>query len=386
MEQKAKFIIIGLIGVAVICFFLFIQSLGVKQQLARERDDLKTENTTLTAKMERLTSSLREYETKVSFLNNELDRVSREKADLDKKFELVNKTKEALIEELKAKRQERVSQSALKEPQQEFAPQGNDVYWASILKAKTDLEFQLGNVRSELKNLQINNEQLQREKGTSELELNNLRRERDDLNRQLDYNKKLLDSITQELVREKNDKAQIQNSYKLIRNENSVLSRQLASLNNRKINLERKLQDIQEDKGSLERRISEMEVILTDRLGQMDNLKEKMTGAKSGLPVEEKKESVELPAIVVKPQAEVPGEQRESGATLMGRIMAINKENNFVIIDLGSESKVKAGDTFRVYRGDKPIANIEVIQVRQSISACDIKRQGLQIKIGDIVR
>ncbi len=160
----------------------------------------------------------------------------------------------------------------------------------------------------------------------------------------------------------------------------------MASLNNRKINLERKLQDIQEDKGSLERRISEMEVILTDRLGQMDNLKEKMTGAKSGLPVEEKKESVELPAIVVKPQAEVPGEQRESGATLMGRIMAINKENNFVIIDLGSESKVKAGDTFRVYRGDKPIANIEVIQVRQSISACDIKRQGLQIKIGDIVR
>ncbi len=220
MEQKAKFIIIGLIGVAVICFFLFIQSLGVKQQLARERDDLKTENTTLTAKMERLTSSLREYETKVSFLNNELDRVSREKADLDKKFELVNKTKEALIEELKAKRQERVSQSALKEPQQEFAPQGNDVYWASILKAKTDLEFQLGNVRSELKNLQINNEQLQREKGTSELELNNLRRERDDLNRQLDYNKKLLDSITQELVREKNDKAQIQKRYKLIRNEN----------------------------------------------------------------------------------------------------------------------------------------------------------------------
>ncbi|PIP19655.1 MAG: hypothetical protein COT38_04600 [Candidatus Omnitrophica bacterium CG08_land_8_20_14_0_20_41_16] len=386
MEQKAKFIIVGLIGVAVICLFLFIQALGSKQQLTRERDDLKAENTSLTAKTDKLTNSLREYELKIGSLNSELDRVSSEKADLDKKFELANKAREELIEKLKEKRQEQASQPVLNESKQEFTPQTNDAYWASVLKAKTDLEFQLGNVRSELKNIQLNNEQLQREKSTLELDLNNLRHEKDDLERQLDYNKKLMDSIAQELVREKNDKTQIQGSYKLIRNENSVLSRQLASLNSRKVNLERKIQELQENKDTLSRRVSEMETMLTERLTQIDVMKGRIEGVKPGLLNEEKNESVELPAIVVKPQGMIPGSQEESGAPLMGKVIAVNKENNFVIIDLGEEAGVKVGDAFRVYHLDKSIANIEAIQVRRNITACDIRKQGSQIKIGDIVR
>jgi chromosome segregation ATPase len=384
MEQKAKLIIVGLIGVTVICLFLFIQALGVKQQLTRERDDLKDENTSLTAKMDKLANNLRAYEEKIKSLNSDLDRVSQEKAELDKKYELTNKAREELVEKLKAKKQEQ--SEASDRSSQSFIPRTDDTYWAGILKAKTDLELQLGNVRSELKNLQINNEQLQRDRSTLELELNNLKRDRADLSRQLDYNKKLLDSIAQELVREKNDKAQIQNSYKTIHNENSILSRQLASLNTRKVNLERNLQELKEDRNSLKRRISEMETMLTEKLGQINGLKDRIESVKSGVPVEGKNESIELPAIVVKPQPGVPGGQDESGATLMGRVLAVNKDNNFVIIDLGDEAGIKVGDALRVYRADKPIANIEAIQVRGNISACDIKKQGTPIKIGDIVR
>ncbi|MBN2831117.1 MAG: hypothetical protein JXL82_02410 [Candidatus Omnitrophica bacterium] len=385
MEQKAKFIIIGNIGITVVCAFLFIQSLGSKQVLVRERDELKAENTSLTAKLDKLTVSLRGYESRISSLSGELRKAYQDKAELDKKYELANKAREELVEKLKTQMQQPRAVTA--ESQQAFAPQANDAYWAGILKAKTDLEFQLDNVRSELKKLQIDNEQLQREKGTFELELNNLKRERDNLSRQIDYNKKLLDSVAQELVREKNDKSQIQDSYKVIRNENSVLSRQIASLNTRKAELERKLQEIQDEKGVLERRVSEMESMLTERLSQITGLKDRIDSVKTGsASFEGKKESVELPAIVVKPRAGVPANQEETGASLIGRVMAINKENNFVIIDLGEESGVKTGDVFRVYRSDKPIANIEVIQVRRSIAACDIKKQGIAIRIGDTVR
>jgi len=306
---------------------------------------------------------------------------------LDKKYEQANKAREELVEKLKTQmHQPRV---ASQETQQSFTPQTNDAYWAGILKAKTDLEFQLNNVRVDLKKLQIDNEQLQREKSAFELELNNLSRERDDLSRQLDYNKKLLDSVAQELVREKNDKTQIQDSYKLIRNENSVLSRQISSLNTRKTDLERKLQEIQEEKSGLERRASEMESMLTERLSQINNLKERIENAKSGVKdavKAEKKDAVELPAIVVKPKTPAPQNQDDTGSSLIGRIMAVNKDNNFVIIDLGEEAGTKVGDSFRVYRNDKPIANIEAIQVRRNISACDIKKQGSAIKIGDTVR
>jgi septal ring factor EnvC (AmiA/AmiB activator) len=203
----------------------------------------------------------------------------------------------------------------------------------------------------------------------------------------LDYNKKLLDSIAQELVREKNDKTQIQNSYKTIHNENAILSRQLSSLNTRKVNLERNIQELNEDKNLLKRRISEMESMLTDKLTQINGLKGRIENVKSGAaPVEEKQESIELPAIVVKPQAGASGTEEPQGATLMGKVMAVNKDNNFVIIDLGDEAGLKVGDSLRVYRADKPIANIEAIQVRRNISACDIKKQGTPIRIGDIVR
>ena len=98
MEQKAKLIIVGLIGVTVVCLFLFIQASGVKQQLTRERDDLKEENTSLTAKVDKLTSNLRGYEEKVRSLNNDLERVSQEKAELDKKYELINSIELIMVE------------------------------------------------------------------------------------------------------------------------------------------------------------------------------------------------------------------------------------------------------------------------------------------------
>jgi len=260
MEQKAKFIIIGLIGIAVVCAFLFIQALGTNQHLARERDEFKVENTNLTAKIDKLTSSLRSYESRISSLSGELEKVRQEKEEIERKYELVNSAREELVEKLKVQAQQ----------------------------ARPDLE--------------------------------------------------------------------------------------------------KKLQDMQDEKSALERRVSEMEAMLTERLSQINSLKEKIESAKAGVINEEGKESVELPAIVVKPKAIALTDQEGTGAILMGRVMAVNKENNFVIVDLGEEAGVKIGDAFRVYRSDKPIANIEAIQVRRSISACDIKKQGMAIKIGDIVR
>jgi hypothetical protein len=56
-------------------------------------------------------------------------------------------------------------------------------------------------------------------------------------------------------------------------------------------------------------------------------------------------------------------------------------------VDLGEESGIRAGDSFRVYRdNNQEIATVEVIQVRQNISACDIKKETVSIKIGDTIR
>jgi len=390
MEQKAKFIIIGLAIFTLVCLFLFVQTFSLKQNLARERDDLKTENTTLNVKLDKLASSLRGYESKITSFNKDLDDVSRQKEDLQRKYEEANSAKEELSKKLKE--QSVQMESSVSSRQEGTVIPTGDAYWADVLKAKGELELQLNTLRDNLKSSQIANEQAQREKNIVELDLNNLKRENADLKRQFDYNQKLMDSLAQELVREKNDKTQIQDSYKTTKNENAMLGRELQSLNNRKVSLEKRVQELQENKGELERRLSEMEVMLTEGVTQIGGLKQRIdnikSGSKSGANKPDKKDSVELPAIVVRPQPDdaSPAKTGLDASVAGGKVLGVNRDNNFVIVDLGQDAGLKVGDILKVYRGDRAIAGVEAIQIRRNISACDIKREAEPIKIGDTVK
>lgn len=390
MEQKAKFILIGLVGALTISVFFIFSFLTAKQTAERERDGLVADNESLKKQAQDSMQKVRALEDKIGSLNNQLEKINRDKAEVEKKYELANKEKQDLIEKLKARQAQPEAPLAQKPTEQppETVPQVNDAYWAGILKAKTDMEFQINNFRSELNNIRITNEQLQRDKSALELDYNGLKRDKEDLKRQLAYNQKLLDSITQELVREKNDKIQIQDSFKPIKNENTLLRQQLNSLNNQKISLDRRLEQLRVDKAALEDKLKAAGIALTDKVSRMAEFKEQVeaiTGQGVKEAPQQKNESVELPTIVVRPKAEPPSLDK----TLLrqeGSVLAINLENNFVIVDLGLDSGIKEGNALEVYRDSKSVATLEVIQARKNISACDIKKEITPIKIGDSVK
>jgi chromosome segregation ATPase len=389
MEQKIKFIIIGLVGFCIVCLFLFVQASSQQQRLIRESNDLKTENTVLVNRASKFENDLRETQGKIGSLKAERDRGVEELNELQKKFELASKSRDELIEKLKKSSLSQVVVSASPPLQQQASvPENTDAYWGTVLKAKTDLEMQLSSIQVELRNLQISNESLQRGKSVLEIDINSLRNDKKDLLRQLDYNQKLLDSMSQEVVRERNDKVAIQDSLKTIKAENGVLSRQLKSLVGRKEALDKKVQSLQEGKTTVEKRLNEMETMLTDRISKIGSLKNELDAIKSG-KVEDtervSKESVELPAIVVHSASSL-----EKGKTQIqefpGRILAVNLDSNFVVIDLGSSAGVNVGNIFNVYRAAKSIGSIGVIQTRTNISACDIKRMSTPLKIGDNIK
>lgn len=398
MEQKAKFIIVGLIGVAVIFVFLFLQTFNAKQLVIKERDSLKNENASLTSRADKLSKELRDAQSKVSSLQAELDVISGERDELQKKYEIANKTKEELIEKLQQ------GQAAPVMPQER-----SDEYWAGILKEKTELQMGLDNIRNELKTAQVKNEELLRDKSTLELDITNLKRQTEELQHQIEYNKKVMDTIAQELVWEKNGKMKIEENIKPLKKENAIISRQLKGVNKQKMDLERKLQRLQEDKTNLGQKVSDMETMLVDKISQINELKEELEAIReeaqrSGrqpkeISSEEKKESVELPPIIVRPQenAEVttvpptaaiptPEEAVAETPKFKGNILTVNKDSNFVIIDLGEDAGIKVGNTFQVERGGQPVAIIEVIKTSKSVSACDIKEQNIPIKVGDVIR
>ena len=255
-------------------------------------------------------------------------------------------------------------------------------------KNKTDLEIQLSSLRAELRNLQINNESLQREKGVLEIDIINLRNEKKDLLRQLDYNQKLLDSMSQEVVRERNDKIAIQDIFKTTRADNGVLVRQLKSLVGRKMLLDKKVLDLQGGESAVQKRLNETEKMLVDKSSKIEALKNELDALKGGKAQEidrGSKESVELPAIVVRSASSAEKKGNVQIQEFSGKILAVNLESNFVVIDLGSSTGVKVGDVFNVYRDTESLGVIGVIQTRASISACDIKKMSTPLKIGDQV-
>jgi len=389
MERKVKIIIIVLIAILGISLFLNLSIYSAKQTVERDRNRLDNENAALRKDVNDKTQNIRRLEEKVVALNQDLDKADKAREEIQKNYELVNNAKAKLIEQIEFFKA-RMKTEKPQAPQQGMLP-AEDAYWAGVLKAKTDLEFQLESIRSELKNTQINNEQLQREKNTLELDIKNLNREKEDLRRQIEYNQKILNSIAQEVVRERNDKFKIQDSLKTIKAENVLLRRQLRSLVSRKINLEKKLQELKDANAGLENRFTEMGTLLKDKVAKISELKDQLDAFSSGGNIDasaQKKETVELPPIVVRPQPEQPETALQEEVSSAGTIIGINKDNNFVIIDLGADRGVKEGDTFQVYNEgqDKAIATIEAIQVRKSISACDIKQETTPIKVGDTVR
>lgn len=392
MEQKIKIVLIILAVLLIGLVFLNMATFTSKQAIERDRNRLAKENSALEEKFNKISRDYRSLEDKTSSLSADLERISKEKDDLQTKYDSVDKARQELVERINSLKQEKPSTSA----QEEFSAVPADAYWAKILKEKADISLQLDNLRSELKTLQINNEQLQREKSNLDLEINNLNLEKQDLKRQLEYtkkqlgyNQKVIDSISLELVGEKNDKIQIDDGMKKMKNENLILRRQLRSLNTRKIDLERKIQELQEQNTKFERNFNDMDILLKDKTIQIDTLKKQMSPAQGqdAASAGGGSSSVELPPIVVRPQQAAqaaPMAQASQGST--GKVVAINKENNFIVVDMGQDAGVKLGDHLKVYRNGNLVALLEVIQARKSISACDIKKEITPVSVGDEVR
>jgi predicted nuclease with TOPRIM domain len=396
MEQKIKIAIIGLVVLLFASFVIILGALGSKQTLERRIAELNSERTVLNKQAEDIALQKRQLEEKFNTLNNDMKKTAQEKQDLQKKYDELDKTKEDLLGQIKALKeappavvsaqaQQIVAAAAANEQ-----PPASDAYWGEILKAKGDLEVQITAVRNELKGLQITNEQLEREKSNLGLDLTSLTRDNQDLRRQLQYNQKVMDSVIAELTREKNDKGSIQENLKAIKTENEVLKRQMKILTTRKANLDRRLVEAQEKNSTLEKRFDEMEVLLKDKMSQAENIKTRTEAA----PQKIKDESVELPPITVRPPqpavsaAKPRSEARsaDNSGVFRGKIVALNRDNNFVVVDIGQDSGVSVGDTFQVYRDNKMIGKLETIQVRQNIAACDIGDELSSVRVGDSIR
>ncbi|OGX15967.1 MAG: hypothetical protein A2166_06840 [Omnitrophica WOR_2 bacterium RBG_13_41_10] len=381
MEQKMKFIAIGLMVILAISLFINLSLQTAKKNLEMEREQLKSENNSLSKKIEEIIQDNNTLRNSINALNSDMSRMTQEKDELlkqkdqaQKEFGLLMQERDLLMDKLKS----RPTVDVIKETQ----PETQDAYWAGVLKTKADLALQAEELRSELKTFKINNEQIGRD-------LDNLKREKQELEKQVSYHQKMVDNVTAELVIERNSTNQQREALKSIKNENVILRRQVTSLSSRKADLEKRVLELQDKKTELEKQFNQMASVLENKLTGISQLQEQLGSVGSGTkkeagPIQKTQvadKAVELPAIVVRPQQEIKATQGS-----LAKIVSINKENNFVVIDRGENAGLKLGDRFKAYRNNKEIATLEVIQARAAIAACDIKSESAPLRVGDIVK
>ncbi len=379
MEKTNLILIAGALVLAASASVAFKESLDIKN-LQREKLSLEQEKVSYEQKIREIKQENSSINSKIAELNKEIERISHDKDETEKSLNQQKENLEHKYGTIVKERDELVAK--IKEKP---TPQTDDGYWASILKSKADLEIQLEKLRFQLKETKVTKEQVEREKTNSDTEIQSLSTSGQQLEQEISYNQKMIDTLAAELTFEKNARRQSQDAIKSLKSENFLLKRQLKNLSDQKTNVDKKLLKAEADRATLERRFNEMGIFLEDRLAGISGLKQELGEISGGSSsaASKKETSIQLPPIIVQ---SLNNEDLPSGKTTkesFGKVVTINKENNFVVIDSGSREGINSGRFFKVERDGQEIGEIEVIEVRSDISACDIKKEIYPIEVGD---
>ena len=210
-----------------------------------------------------------------------------------------------------------------------------------------------------------------------------------DLELKLQEAKKRIDSLADELTAEKSAHAETSNKLEQFKadlsNQKSLredLENRLNQVQDDSKQIKEQIKIMQQQKVALEEKIKNLEtgaggvelgtVVVNPELPQLANdvvqVQPKMADAKINAP------DTKIPKVIKKEQTPLANGQE-------GKVMIVNKEFNFVVINLGSKDKVSVGDEFLVSRSGKPIGNLKVEKVHEFMSAA-----GFAVELKDLIK
>ena len=187
-----------------------------------------------------------------------------------------------------------------------------------------------------------------------------------DLTLKLQEAKNRMDALAGELAAEKSAHAEASNQLEQFKTD-------LSQQKSLREDLENRLNQVQNDSKQIKEQIKIMQ---QQKVALEEKIKNLETGAGG----------VELGKVVVNPEVHSSNDTAQVGPntkvskvakkeqpslakSLEGKVLIVNKEFNFVVINLGSKDKVSVGDEFLVSRAGKSIGDLKVEKVHEFMSA-----------------
>lgn len=210
-------------------------------------------------------------------------------------------------------------------------------------------------------------EGLEEKRRTTEKENITLKQKIDDLNQELSkFQAKIQDfdvqitSLNSDLASEKKAREDALSEAESLRNIKLELEAKL-KINEEKINnLNNELTSIKGAKQELERKLKDLEA---------------------------KGQDVQLDRIVVTGKSEsasgISGGVSEDAAQLEGKVLVVNKEYDFIVVNLGQKDNVNIGDKLEVLHLNKKIGEVKIEEVRDTMSVAIPLAQDLVNQISE---
>lgn len=193
----------------------------------------------------------------------------------------------------------------------------------------------------------------------------------DSLNSELDQEKSARLEVSNKLEQQKADLEQqkskredLENKFNQSQDEGKKIKELLKVIEQQKADLELKIKNLEAGSSGVELG----KVVVNNEIAAVD--------AQSKLNADQQKASVPVPGPgKVEKKAEV-----SQVKSLEGKVMVVNKEYNFVVLNLGVKDGIKIGDQFSVYHLDKMVGEVKVEKIHESMAAA-----GFAVELKDAI-
>ena len=347
------------------------------------------------------------FKTTMDKLNTELTLAAREKTELKSKLQAIEKKfsiLEASHRSLSSENETAVSErddlkrelSSVKKGkaflEKRLREIESDMFVANLLKQKVGLEVEIKRLKNEIepKNQVIS--MLKAESVDKDLRLARLQEEKNLVEQSLKDSEQVAQIISNDLLREKDVNKDDKRMSETIAMENNALKSRISEFEE----IAKEYNNLLAEKESMNAKLARLESDVEYKNHEINKFK--IALQESAVKSQEARaeayhspEEVDLPPIRAQKTAKLttPSLEQRLGEKLelKGRIVTVNKEHNFVVIDLGKQDGIDIGNKLNVYRGETFLGSVEIIQTRDRIAAANIKdlKEGLSIEINDTV-
>ncbi len=377
MDDTLKTVIYSIIGIVlgvavVSAGWLMRENRRLYRRYLEEKYLWYEKNRDLEFKIDQLQAELSEFREKFQKTQIYITRLEEEKKEAEERLQQLAEENQKLREKVtRLVKENNEIQSKLNE--YEASPQvtAGDEFWSNVLRDKANLELQLNSIQRLLEKKDKQIQDFEQSKQQLEATLQKLSQEKQQLETKLVEVKKLVSDLSSSLQQEKQEKLKYVQELQKLETEKQKLTARVNSMEEDKKQLQGKiaqlkqqLQEAQKQKEEYNKRLAEINQILEDKMLEVTKLKQDLEVALEN--VKKLSYNIGLPQAVTLPKIEVKTQRVE------GKILQVDCNNGFIIIDLGRRDGLKEGMECNVYREGKLVAKLEIIKTEEVTSAARI--------------